>query len=98
MAAVSPGSGQQGQTLNVAVVGQFTNFVNGTTTASFGAGITVNTVTVTSATTANVNITISPLADVGSRTVTLTTGGQIASSFAAGSFFNVTRGTAAIAR
>ena len=98
MATVSPGAGQQGQTLNVAVVGQFTSFVNGTTTASFGPGITVNTVNVTGATTANVGITISALADVGTRTVTLTTGGQIASSFASGSFFNVTRDTAAIAR
>ena len=98
LATVSPGSGQQGQTLSVAVVGQFTSFVNGTTTASFGPGITVNAVNVTSTTTANVNVTISALADVGSRTVTLTTGGQIASSLAAGSFFNVTRDTAAIAQ
>ena len=59
------------------MVGQFTHFVNGTTTASFGAGITVNAVNVTSATTATVNITISALADVGTRTVTLTTGGQM---------------------
>jgi len=97
LSTVSPGSGQQGQTLNVAVVGQFTNFVNGTTTAGFGAGITVTGVTVTSATAATVNITISPLASVGSRTVTLSTGTEIASSLAAGSFFTVTAGTAAIA-
>ena len=52
VAQVLPASGQQGSTLSVAVTGQFTNFVNGTTTADFGAGITVNTVTVTSPTTA----------------------------------------------
>ena len=96
LTSVTPGSGQQGQTLTVSVVGQFTSFVNGTTTASFGPGVTVNAVNVTSATTANVNISISALANVSSRTVTLTTGGQIASSLDAGSFFSVTRGPAAI--
>ncbi len=95
--AVTPASGLQGQTLNVAVTGQFTAFVNGTTTASFGPGITVNSVTVSTATTATVNVTIGALADIGSRTVTLTTGAQIASSFAGGSFFSVARGPAAIA-
>src|SRR5207245_180905 len=35
--SVTPNTGQQGQTLaTVAVVGQFTNFVNGTTVANFG--------------------------------------------------------------
>ena len=96
LTSVAPGSGQQGQTLTVSVVGQFTSFVNGTTTASFGPGITVNAVNVISATTANVNISISALANVSSRTVTLTTGGQVASSLDAGSFFSVTRGPAAI--
>ena len=52
LTALSPASGQQGQTLSLAVTGLFTGFVNGTTTADFGAGITVNTVTVTSTTAA----------------------------------------------
>src|SRR5437016_12823504 len=40
---VNPGSGQQGQqNLSVNLTGQFTHFVQGTTTASFGAGITVD--------------------------------------------------------
>ena len=48
---VSPNTGQQGQqNLNVQVTGQFTNFVQGTTLASFGAGVTVNSVTVANAT------------------------------------------------
>src|SRR5271165_5602700 len=42
VAQVVPNNGQQGQQgLSVAVTGQFTHFVQGTTTASFGAGITV---------------------------------------------------------
>ena len=98
LVAVSPVSGQQGQSLNVTVTGQFTSFVNGTTTADFGAGVTVNSVTVTSATTATVNISISPLASPGSRTITMTTGGQSASSLSAGSFFDVTPSAAAIAQ
>ena len=35
---LNPSSGQQGQTLDVAVTSQFTNFVQGTTTANFGVG------------------------------------------------------------
>ena len=96
LTAVSPGSGQQGQTLNLSVTGQFTNFVNGQTTAGLGAGVTVNSVTVTSATTATINVTVIALADIGQRTVTLSTGAQLASSLEAGSFFNITQGPAAI--
>jgi hypothetical protein len=73
-----PNSGLAGQTLSVAVTGQYTHFVNGTTTADFGGGITVNSVSVTSATAATVSITISPTAAPGGRTVTLTTGSEAA--------------------
>jgi uncharacterized delta-60 repeat protein len=77
---VAPASGQQGKVnLNVVVTGQSTNFVQGTTTASFGAGITVNSTTVQSATQATVDVTIAAGAALGPRTVTLTTGGQIVS-------------------
>jgi hypothetical protein len=48
--------------------------VNGTTTANFGAGITVNSVTVTSATSAQANITIQPTTTLGYRNVSVTTG------------------------
>lgn len=77
--SVSPNSGQQGQTLNVAVTGQFTNFVQGTTVVSFGAGITVNTVSVTTATALTANISIASNATAGSRTVTVTTGAETVS-------------------
>src|SRR5438046_7789421 len=56
---VNPGSGQQGQqNLSVNLTGQFTHFVQGTTTASFGAGITVVSLTVNSATTATTVVNI----------------------------------------
>jgi hypothetical protein len=76
---VTPNTGQAGQTLaNLAVVGQLTNFVNGITTASFGAGIIVNSTTVTDATHATVSITIAASATTGSRLVRLTTGNEVA--------------------
>src|SRR5205814_1109417 len=58
---VNPNTGQQGQSnLSVSITGQNTNFVQGTTAASFGAGITVVSVTVTSLTTATVVLNIDP--------------------------------------
>jgi hypothetical protein len=78
LVSVSPSSGQQGQqNLSVAITGQFTSFVQGTTTATFGAGITVNSVTVSDATHAMVSISIAASGAVGSRTVILTTGAEV---------------------
>ncbi|HEX3876034.1 MAG TPA: dockerin type I domain-containing protein, partial [Bryobacteraceae bacterium] len=53
-------------------------FVQGTTVANFGANITVNSLTVHSPTTATANITVQNNAALGARTVTLTTGGEVA--------------------
>src|ERR1039457_5195880 len=79
IATVTPNTGQQGQTISsVAGVGQSTNFVNGTTVASFGSGITVNSTTVTNATSATVNIAIAGNATLGAHTVTMTTGAEVA--------------------
>ncbi|MGD0894371.1 MAG: Ig-like domain-containing protein [Terracidiphilus sp.] len=76
--AVVPNSGPQGLTASpVNLTGDFTSFVNGTTTANFGTGITVNSVTVTSATTAQANITVSPITTLGYRNVSVTTGSQV---------------------
>jgi RHS repeat-associated protein len=84
--SVSPSSGQQGQTLQVSVTGQNTHFAQGTTQVSFGAGITINTVTVTNATSLTAGFNVDPAATVGSRNVTVTSGTEIVSSVAA---FNV---------
>ncbi len=94
LTSVVPSTGVQGQTLSVALVGQFSHFVNGTTTATFGAGITVNTLTVADSTHATVSITVGPLAALGSRVVTVTTGAEILSTGANG--FSVSAGPAAI--
>src|SRR5207247_3205605 len=72
------GSGQQGQqNLSVNLTGQFTHFVQGTTTASFGAGITVVSLTVNSATTATTVVNIDAGTATGNRNLTLTTGLEV---------------------
>src|SRR5256886_12654286 len=71
-------TGPQGQqNLPVSLTGQFTHFVQGTTTASFGAGITVATLTVNSATAATAVVNIDPAAATGRRDVTMTTAGEV---------------------
>jgi hypothetical protein len=80
LSSVSPPTGNQGATsLSVNLTGLFTHWVNGSSTAGFGAGITVGPLTVTDATDAVATITISPTATLGSRTVTVTTGAETAS-------------------
>ncbi len=76
---VNPNTGQRSeQNLSVSLAGQFTHFVQGTTTASFGAGITVGSLTVTSGTSATAVLNISPTAALGPRNVSVTTGLEVA--------------------
>ena len=73
---LSPNTARQGAVaLPLTVTGRFTNFAAGTT-ASFGAGIIVNSVTPTSTTQAAVVVTIEPNAALGTRNLTLTSGGN----------------------
>ena len=82
--SITPSSAAPGQTIQVSITGQYTNYVQGSTTANFGAGISVGgaalgqlgPVTVTSPTTAVAQLTIDPSAAVGARTVTVATGTQ----------------------
>lgn len=82
--SVSPMTGQPGQTLSVTITGSGTNFVQGSTYANFGGGISVGgapagtfgPVIVTSATTAVANITIAGKAAASSQTVVVDPGGQ----------------------
>ena len=89
---VSPVSAQQGTTLTLHIISQFTHFVQGTTTATLGQGITLNSLAILDATTADANVTIDPIAYTGSRTTTMTTGTEIVS----GTFFSVTPSPAII--
>jgi RHS repeat-associated protein len=84
--SASPAKGNTGQTLSVTITGANTTFVQGSTAASFGAGISVGgaaagaagPVTVTSSTTATAQLTIDPAALLGSRNITVNTGTQAA--------------------
>jgi hypothetical protein len=76
LSPLSPNSGFQGREETVSITGSFTNFVQGTTQANFGADITVNSVTVSSPTSASADITISSSATTGARAITLSTGAQ----------------------
>jgi hypothetical protein len=91
---VTPASGRQAQAnLDVVVTGAFTHFAQGVTTASFGTGVTVHGMTVQSATQATVTVSIPADAALGARTVTMTTGGEVA-SLSGG--FEVLEGTPAL--
>ena len=90
--SVTPATARAAQTLDVTISGISTTFVNGTTQASFGAGVSVNgaaaggagTVSVTNGQTAVAHLVIDPAATAGTRTVTVTTGSQtltLASAF-----------------
>ncbi len=78
IALLVPAQGNQGQTLNVAITGSSTNFLGGATTANFGQGVTVNSLTVNSLTSATANVSISAYATPQSNTISLTTLGETA--------------------
>lgn len=92
---VTPNQGGQGVTTNVTISGISTHFSNGASVATFGADITVNSLTVLSATSAVANITISPAAAVGLRDVQVKTGVETATESMVGPFL-VTAPTPAI--
>ena len=73
--SVNPASGQQGQVNEaITITGLFTHFAQGTSQVSLGSDITVNSVTVTGATSISAVITVPPTATVGGHTVAVTTG------------------------
>jgi phospholipase C len=78
--SLAPASGMLGQTVPVTITGLYTNFVQGSTTASFpaGSGVTVSNFTVTSLTTATATLNISAAATVQTDTLTVATGIQTA--------------------
>ncbi len=76
IASCTPGWGAQGETHNVTITGKGTHFVDGDSAATFsGAGITVNSTSVQSPTSATANITIAQNAAPGPRNVNVITPG-----------------------
>jgi len=73
-----PNTAPQGQqNISVALGGAFTNWVQGTTLASFGPGINPVSVTVNSPTSATAVVNVSPTAATGAGNITLITGPEI---------------------
>jgi hypothetical protein len=56
--SITPSYGVAGQNVSVAITGAFSDFTPGATSASFGPGITVNSFTATSSTTATAQLQI----------------------------------------
>ena len=77
--SVTPSVAQQSQVLNVALVGQGTNWLQGATTADFGSGVIVNQLTVTDFTHATAQITVLSTAAAGFHTVATFTDGEYTS-------------------
>jgi hypothetical protein len=76
--ALSPDSGAQASSPTVTITGTFTHFSAGVTTVAIsGAGVTLGTPSVTSATVLTVSATIAAGAALGVRTVTVTTGAEV---------------------
>jgi RHS repeat-associated protein len=91
---ISPGQAQQGQqNLTVAITGQYTHWNQGTTTANFGAGMTVVSLTINSPTSASAVLNVDQAAGTGQRNVTFTTGNEVATLNGG---FTVTPGTPAL--
>jgi hypothetical protein len=83
ISSISPVEGTRGQTLVLAITGRNTNFIQGSTQLSFGAGITVSNLVVQNPLSLSAQLSIAPDAAIGPRTATVQTGSQIlTSSFA----------------
>ncbi len=75
---VTPASAFQGDTLYVTLEGINTTWLTGVSTVSFGAGITVASLTINGTASAVVQIVIDPTAATGPRDVAVTTGTEVA--------------------
>jgi hypothetical protein len=76
----SGGTLARGATADLQVSGAFTHFVQGQTTASLGTDVVVNSVTVSSPTSATLNVTVAPAAAAGPRNLVVTTGQEVVGS------------------
>jgi hypothetical protein len=86
ISSLGSSSSAPGQSLTVTITGQYSNFFQGSTQATFGAGISVGgaaaggagPVTVVSATTATAQLVIDGAAVPGARDVIVRTGAEVA--------------------
>src|SRR5262249_34065260 len=74
---INPNTGAVGQqNLSVTITGQFTHFVQGSTSANFGSGISVVSLTVSSPTSATAVLNISTSAPATTRNVSVSSPGE----------------------
>ncbi|RIL07311.1 MAG: hypothetical protein DCC71_03665 [Proteobacteria bacterium] len=73
---LAPTNVQQGRPATIAITGRNTEFVQGETTATFGDGVAVDAVVVTSPTSATAHVSVSPTAPIGIRQMRVRSGGQ----------------------
>ena len=85
-------SAPQGGTASVTITGSLTNWVQGTTEAILGAGVTVSNLQIPSPTVATADIAVSSTAPAGGNSVIMITGSEIVS----GTGFSVTPNAASI--
>lgn len=85
LVTANPSTAEPGQEVDVQITGLNTNFDDtppnpSVSVVDFGAGITVNQVTIVSATELVANLTVDAAASLGFRSVSVTTGAEVASS------------------
>jgi hypothetical protein len=83
--SVTPSTVAAGSTRDVTISGALTHFGAGSV-AALGAGVTVNSVTASSPTSAVANVTVAPGATIGFRDVTVQSGGELANESVPGPF------------
>ena len=76
VAWISSASASPGKAVTLTIVGQNTNFVNGVTQVSAGAGITVSNIIVANGTTLTAQLAVATGAALGPRSITVTTGSE----------------------
>ncbi|MCL5428497.1 MAG: DUF5666 domain-containing protein [Chloroflexi bacterium] len=74
---VDPDAGQQGQTLTIVIVGEGTHF-NSNSHISLGPGIAINSISAQTGMQLTVSVTIASNASLGDRSVSVTTGSEVA--------------------
>src|SRR5207244_1332669 len=80
LSTINPTHANQGQHILMTITGQFTHWAQGLTQFSIGGGdIAVNGFLIQSQTSALADLTLSPTAGLGTRTVTMSTGGETVS-------------------
>jgi beta-lactam-binding protein with PASTA domain len=75
-----PNSGSPGQTVNASVTGLYSHFLSGLTQVAAGAGITIDSLSITGPTSFTAQLVIATSASAGPKTITVSTDGEVESA------------------